>query len=25
LEEEIKALDTFFLKVIIDNREALWT
>jgi hypothetical protein len=25
LEEEIKALDTFYLKVIIDNREALWS
>jgi hypothetical protein len=25
LEEEIKALDTFYLKVIIDNRESLWS
>jgi hypothetical protein len=25
LEEEIKALDTFYLKIIIDNREALWS
>jgi len=25
MEEEIKALDTFYLKVIIDNRESLWS
>jgi hypothetical protein len=25
LEEEIKALDTFYMKIIIDNRESLWT